>query len=286
MTCEVGYLGPAGTFSEQAAGRWMQHADLPAATLRPAGSISALVEQLKSGSLDYGVIPFENSIEGTVNLALDILIKRDVLIVGEAIIGIEHCLAAQAGTATGAIKAVVSHEQALAQCYEYLAANFPRVELIKAESTGEAARIVAAGPQGLAAICAEQAAVANGLEVKAAGIQDYFSNKTRFLILGKKAPAPTGHDKTSLVFALPENRPGALYQALKSFAEQNVNLTKIESRPTKKDLGEYYFYVDCEGHVQHEELRLALQSLSSQAALIKVLGSYPKDMASRNGETK
>lgn len=276
MTVNIGYLGPAGTFTELAAKKWKNRLGLTA-KLIPLPNIPQLVKGVLQGCLTYAVLPMENSIEGTVNLTIDTLIKNDVKIVGEIVVNIEHCLAVRDVT-TSSIKKIFSHPQALAQCYDYLTKNFPDAELVETASTAQAAKMVADGPPGWAAICSSHAAHDYGLKLLKQGIQDHSGNKTRFLVIGSELLPATGMDKTSMIVALYENRPGGLYKILKLFAEANINLTKIESRPTKKELGEYLFWIDCDGHREVQPLQGVIQELSSQVALLKILGSYPKEV--------
>ena len=165
--------------------------------------------------------------------------------------------------------------QALSQCYHYLTIHFPNVRIVSAESTGAAAQLVAEGPNYWAAVCSKEAAILYGLKIIDEKIQDFPDNKTRFLVISKNKLFPPANNKTTLVIALPENKPGGLYKVLKEFADQNINLTKIESRPTKKELGEYLFYIDCVGHMEDVNLSQVLSKLSSQVSFLKVLGSYP-----------
>ncbi|MDS1030672.1 prephenate dehydratase [Bacillota bacterium LX-D] len=277
---KVGYLGPEGTFSAQAAQKWVKSVGLKNYILQPINSITYQISQVMEGKLNYSILPIENSVEGTVNIALDTLVKYEVLIVGEFVLPIEHCLAVkEAGIIQPEV--VFSHPQALAQCYDYLAKNFTEISTVQVSSTGEAARMVAEGPLGWAAICSKNAAERYGLYIMAQNIQDYAGNKTRFLVIGKDSPQPTGNDKTSLVIALPQNQPGGLYRILHSFAVENINLTKIESRPTKRELGEYLFYIDCEGHQQDSKLFKVIEKLKQNAVFLKVLGSYPADRGMR-----
>lgn len=276
MTINIGYLGPAGTFTELAAKKWEEKLGV-VAKLKSLSSIPHLVTGVLQGHLNYAVLPMENSIEGTVNLTIDTIIKTDAKIVGEIVLNIQHYLAVKSKPA-GSLQKIFSHPQALAQCYDYIMKNFPNAELVETASTAQAAKIVADGPPFWAAICSYHAAQEYGLELLAQGIQEHSANKTRFLVVGEKFLPVSGKDKTSLVVALHENRPGGLYKILKLFAEANINLTKIESRPTKKELGEYLFWIDCEGHRELQPLQGVLQELSSQVALLKILGSYPKEV--------
>ncbi|KKM08817.1 hypothetical protein SY88_22180 [Clostridiales bacterium PH28_bin88] len=271
----IGYLGPPGTYSEQAAGRWSERG-LPGAALVPFDSIPDVIDGVETGTVAHGVLPLENSIEGTVNLTVDLLASHQLSIQGEVVVDIRHCLAA---TVAGIeeVNEVLSHPQALAQCREYMSRHLRAVSVRQSTSTAEAARMVALSPPGAAAITSVLAAERYGLNILARDIQDYAGNRTRFVAVGKGTVPSTGRDKTSLVLALPKNRPGGLYRALEGFAVQGINLTRIESRPTKKELGDYLFFIDCEGHAEIEPLSTVLRRLEPQTVLLKVLGSYPRD---------
>ncbi|MDN5347648.1 MAG: prephenate dehydratase [Clostridia bacterium] len=270
----VTYLGPEGTFSHQAALYWALNN--PGAELRPVADLLEAVQEVIDGRAQVAVLPAENSIEGTVNLTLDLLLERpDLSICGEIVLEVRHCLATLASSVEE-ITAVYSHSQALAQCRRFIKKKLPAVTVSAVSSTAAAMR-QAAADRRLAAIGPVFAARLYNLPVLYHDIQDYPGNKTRFLVVGKdKKMPPTGSDKTSLVLALPENRPGGLYRALAVFAAAEINLTRIESRPTKKELGEYLFFLDCEGHAEVEPLRSVLRELEPKTALLKILGSYPK----------
>lgn len=240
-------------------------------------TITEVAMAVQDGQADAGIVPIENSVEGTVNLTLDLLFAiKEIKIQGEIVLEIEHYLATEKSNAAGPIEVIYSHPQALAQCRQYLERHYPVARIVPTASTGAAAALVAAGTERAAAIVSRAAVDLYGLEVLAAGIQDFASNKTRFVVLGHGLPAPTGRDKTSLVLALRENRPGGLYQVLKDFADAVIDLTKIESRPAKQELGDYVFFIDCEGHVDHGRLAGVIARLQEKTALLEVLGSYPR----------
>lgn len=268
----IGYLGPEGTFSEEALHTWPGK---KGAEEVPYPLLPELIESIASGTIDKAIVPLENSIEGTVYLCLDALMEFEELnIEGEIIIPIEHHLAARPETKT--IEAIFSHPQALAQCRRFIKQQFPQAKLHPTASTAEAARLVSQKRGPFAAIASQRAIQLFDLHIVSSQIQDYPGNKTRFVVLGKEPSPPTGRDKTSLVFALLGNRPGILYEALAEFAHRSIDLTKIESRPTKQELGEYLFYIDCQGHQDEEPLRTAINCLRRQSSFLRVLGSYPR----------
>ncbi|MGI9952880.1 prephenate dehydratase [Moorellaceae bacterium AZ2] len=268
----VAYLGPEGTFSHQAAVAWGSRVGADA--FLPVDSLPEVIRAVHRGESQAAVLPLENSIEGSVNLTLDLLLEEPELrIIGEVVLEVHHCLAGRTRE-LARIEEVWSHPQALAQCRRFLAGYLPGVRVCAANSTAEAMR-VAASREKVAAIGSPFAAELYLLPILRRGIEDYPGNKTRFVIIGREAPEREGPYKTSLVLAVPENRPGGLYEVLRYFAEAGINLTRIESRPTKKELGEYLFYLDCEGHAASEPLSGVLAALKPRTALLKVLGSYP-----------
>ena len=264
----VAYLGPEHTYSHEAA----RNRFGASAGFAPQGSIAAVFQALENDRADYGVVPVENSTEGSVSLTLDLLIDTPLRIIGEIMLPIRHALMARADAA--GFSRIVSHQQSLGQCRNYLAANYPNCELEVAASNSFAAQ-KAAADSGYAAIASVAAARANGLNVIAENIQDVAQNTTRFLVLGREAMARSGTDKTSLVFALPE-RAGALHAALTLFARQEINLTMIQSRPQRERPWAYVFFVDLQGHREDPEVRVALAALEKKALFLKVLGSYPE----------
>ena len=270
---KVGYLGPRGTFSELAAERY--GADLPEAQLCMYPSIPHVLEAVQAGELDEGVIPFENSIEGTVTSAIDTLIfHADLYIKAEIVIAVRQCLMGRPGR-QGPVRRILSHPQGLAQCRQYLYAHYPEAQLIPASSTAEAARLVAEGEGGDLAVAPLGAAAVYGLEVLAEAVEDDHSNETRFVVVTRtpSAPEEARIRKTSLAFST-DNRPGELYRVLDIFCIWDLNMTKIESRPSKTKLGTYVFFVDLEtGNAK--DLADALKMVERKATFFKFLGSYP-----------
>ena len=266
----VAYLGPTGTYSEEAVIKRFGHAAVRFATT----SIDEVFRFVEAGSANYGLVPVENSTEGAVGRTLDLLPVSQLRICGEILLPIHHCLLFQPGELfDGRIRGIVAHPQALAQCQNWLNVNFPHVVRIPVSSNAEGAQI-AAGDPSKAAIAGEQAAVLFGLQIWAHGIEDDPRNTTRFLVIGNQDVGTSGRDKTSLVLAA-TNRPGAVHDLLTPFANNGVSLTKLESRPSRAGLWEYVFFVDIEGHQSDSKVAAALAELKQVAAFVKILGSYP-----------
>lgn len=279
----IGYLGPKGTFSEQAA-RCLAGAD--EARLVPLESLVDVVQAIQDGRLDRGVLPVENSGEGSVALTLDLLaFHSDGLeICAELVLPIRHHLLARPETEAGEVHTVVSHPQALAQCRAYLAEGYRGAAFREVVSTADAARIVADSEPGMAAIGTELAAEIYGLKVLGRDIADLRSNETRFLVLGAKGCRTGRPEKTSLVVS-GSDHPGSLYLMLGEFARRGISLSRIESRPARTRLGRYIFFVDLIGSVDQPEVQEALAGLIAHCGFIRVLGSYPADSGSA-GDTE
>ncbi len=273
MTNRLAYLGPPGTFSQEAAFRYDSEAKQV-----PFPSIPAVASAVSSGMADEGVVPIENSLEGSVTYTLDLLIQETSLrIRHELVLPIEHCLLAVEGTETSQVQAVYSHPQALAQCRGFLERCFPRAQHIASLSTAAAVEDVKASDVPAVAIAPRLAAELYGVQIIARGIQDNPNNVTRFVILAHSDHPPTGCDKTSLCFSFAEvDRPGLLHAALSGFAQRSINLTKIESRPAKRALGQYIFLIDCEGHREDPLVKEAMEELGRMSSMLKVFGSYPR----------
>lgn len=267
----VAYLGPAGTFTEQAVYQQFGHAIEGISCL----SIDEIFRAVEAGTADFGVVPVENSTEGAINRTLDLLLQTTLSISGEISIPVHHSLMTKSGSMDG-IKRICSHSQALAQCQVWLNQNYPNIERQAVASNGEAARIASEDPAA-AAIAGEIAGQRYDLAVVKAHIQDDPHNRTRFAIVGRMQPAPSGKDQTSLVLAVP-NKAGAVYNLLAPLAQHGVSMTRFESRPARVGTWEYYFYVDVEGHQQDEKVAKALAELKRNAAFFKVLGSYPASL--------
>ena len=269
----VAFLGPPGTFTEEAL--LSQH-DLAGEELVPLRSVPDVIAAVERGDAELGIVPIENSIEGSVNVTLDTLaFESELLVQREVVLGVSLNLCARRGVELGDVKTVVSHPHATAQCRDWLAQKLPAAEVQAANSTAEAAQGVARSrAAGRAAISTALAAELYGLDVLAADVEDHPENKTRFVVLGRGIPPQTGHDKTTIVVFQSQDRPGSLLGILQEFAARAVNLTKLESRPTKRGLGEYCFFIDCEGHIADELVADVLRNLAAKHT-VKFLGSYP-----------
>jgi len=266
---KVGYLGPVATFTHQAA---LEHFGISAKYI-PLPTIKDVFEEVERGNIDYGVVPVENTIEGVVNYTLDMfLVKPNIKIVGEIIIPVAQHLLSLAEDISQ-IKKVYSHPHALAQARSWLDKHLPNAQRIEVESTAKAAEM-ALEDETAAAIASEAAARVYNLNLLAQNIQENLNNYTRFLVIGKRGLGRSGKDKTSLLFAV-KDEAGALYKALEPFYKHNVNLTKIESRPSKEKSWDYVFFVDLEGHIEDENVKRALEELKGRTKLVRVLGSYP-----------
>ncbi|QDZ28731.1 prephenate dehydratase [Noviherbaspirillum sp. UKPF54] len=264
----VAYLGPAGTFSEQAVYQQFGHAVEGV----PCASIDEVFRAAEAGTADFGVVPIENSSEGAINRTLDLLLQTTLSISGELSIPVHHSLMTRSGTMEGVTR-ICAHSQALAQCQVWLNQHYPGIERQAVASNGEAARIASEDPAA-AAIAGEIAGQRYNLGVVKAHVQDDPHNRTRFAIVGRLQPGPSGKDQTSLVLAVP-NKAGAVYNLLAPLARHGVSMTRFESRPARIGTWEYYFYVDVEGHAQDGNVAAALAELKQNAAFFKLLGSYP-----------
>ena len=271
MKDRIGYLGPAGTFTEQAA---LLYA--PGASLAPYPTISAVGAAVAGGDLAAGVVPIENSLEGSVTFTLDLLIAQQGLSIrNEVVIPIHHYLVSSAGVPADSVEVIYSHPQALAQCRTYLETHFPTLPREASLSTAAAVADMQSSRVPAAAICPQRATEIYDVQILDQGIQDNDTNQTRFVVLAHDDHAPTGHDRTSICFSFTVDQPGNLYESIGEFARRNINLVKIESRPTKLELGRYIFLIDCEGHRDETELAAALEGLRQRVDMLKVLGSYP-----------
>ena len=272
----VGFLGPLGTFTEQAL---KTQPDLAAAEHVLYRTMPDVLDAVDSGEVDLGFVAIENSIEGTVNLTQDELaFNHDLLIQREVVLNIEHCLLAKPGTTIADITAVYSIPVATAQCHAYLRNNVGHAEVRATNSTAEAARMVAESTDaGAAALAPRTSADLYGLEVLAADVADHGGNQTRFVVVARDGvPAPTGHDRTALVIYQRADEPGSLISILQEFAARRINLSNLLSRPTKDGgLGDYCFIVYLDGHVADELVADAMRALHSKQGHVKFLGSYP-----------
>ena len=264
----VAFLGPAGTYSEQAVIRQFGQA----VQGLPCVSLDEVFRATEAGTAEFGVVPVENSNEGAVNRSLDLLLQTTLSICGEISLPVHHNLLTRSGNMDGVTR-ICAHAQALAQCQNYLNQNFPQIQRQSVVSNGEAARM-AAEDASVAAIAGETAGTRYGLQVVQAHIQDDPHNRTRFAVIGRIKPGPSGNDHTSVVLSVP-NKAGAVVGLLAPLAKHGVSMTRFESRPARLGTWEYYFYVDMEGHASEEKMARALEELKNNAAFFKLLGSYP-----------
>jgi prephenate dehydratase len=273
----VGYLGPPGTFSEEAVGRCELAAGGEAV---PFPTFADAYRALARRELDAALLPIENSIEGSVGATLDLLVgEPGPLIRREVLLPVRQHLLARAGTRLQDVKRVLSHPQPFGQCSRFLRDHLPGVALEPTHSTADAARKVAAGEPDAAAIGAAAAAARYGLTILAEAIQDVDENVTRFVLLSAADEAPTGRDRTSLAFTLDRDRPGGLYEVLGEFARRGINLSKVESRPMKEAVGHYVFFLDFEAHRADATGADAVAGVRARVHKLWVLGSYPRASA-------
>lgn len=264
----VAFLGPEGTFTEAAVhgifGRSIQ--------MSPQRSIEDVFREVESGRARYGVVPIENSTEGSVTSTLDELLETDLQIIGEHYLRIVYSLLARGGTISE-VRRIYAHAQSVGQCKGWLRAHCPRAEIVTVDSTARAAEL-AAEEEGAAALASSIAGEKHGLKQLATAVEDSRRNFTRFVVMGSTRNRPTGNDKTSIVCAV-RDRPGALLEILKPLSERGINMTRIESRPDKKKMWEYNFFIDFTGHRDDPQVVLALERIREGTIFLKILGSYP-----------
>lgn len=268
---DIAYLGPEGTFTQSAALKHFGHS----VNTTAFGTIDQVFREVESGASQYGVVPVENSIEGVVNHTLDMLNHSTLSICGEVELRIHHHLLSK-NEDLNDITVIYAHQQALAQCRSWLDTHLNKAERMAVSSNAEAARI-ASSEQHVAAIASNAAGDLYQLNILANNIEDHPDNTTRFLVIGKEHCRASGNDKTSLIFSTP-NKPGALHKMLSCFAENGVSMTRIESRPSRREMWDYVFFVDIEGHADDAPVKKALLDLEEHAAMVKLLGSYPKSV--------
>ncbi len=266
----IAYLGPPGTFTEEATIRYDEKAQL-----LPFLSISAVVAAVDTGIAEEGVVPIENSLEGSVTETLDLLIHDSKLLIRqELVLPIEHHLLVKPDVEALEVSIIFSHPQALGQCRRFLERCFPKAQVVAALSTAAAVEQMMSSPTPAAAIATQRAAILHGAKVLARDIQDRSPNVTRFVVLALKDHPATGRDRTSICFSFDEDRPGLLCDVLQEFSQ--YNLAKIESRPSKEGLGRYIFLVDLEGHHQDQLISQVLDRVRTKTSMLKILGSYPR----------
>jgi prephenate dehydratase len=275
----IGFLGPEGTFTEEAL---LSEADYASAQIIALASLNEVLDSVGQGDVDLGFVPMENAIEGTVRDIIDSLVfDFEFRIQREVILDVHLHLMASSGTKLAEIERVASIPVATAQCRGFLTRRLPSVESLATNSTADAARLLGSGDPAMtsrptAAIAPRLAAKLYGLEILAEDVEDHPDNQTRFVSLAKTGvPAPTGHDRTSIACFQSADHPGSLYGILGQFAARNINLSKLESRPTKKALGDYCFIIDFEGHIADAVVSDCLRDLHAELAGVKFLGSYP-----------
>jgi chorismate mutase/prephenate dehydratase len=266
-TMTIAYFGPEATFTHQAAIQKF------GASLNYSAqkTIADVFAEVSKKSADYGVVPVENSTEGVVTHTLDMFVDSDLKIVSQIVLRIQQCLMSNSPRAK--IKKLYVHPQSLAQCRGWLAKNLPRVEIVETSSNARSAEL-ATKEKFSAALGGILAAEKYGLKILAQGIQDNAVNATRFLVLGRQCSPPTGNDRTSLMISVAD-KSGALHEAIAAFRKFKINMTKIESRPSKRKAWEYFFFIDCAGHFQDAKVAKAIQLLSKHCNFVKILGSYP-----------
>ncbi len=272
MARRLAYLGPPGTYSEEAAMLYDEDAELVAATTLPG-----VVQCVHGGEADEGIVPVENSLEGTVTFTADLLIQETSLkIKSELVLPIHHCLLAKPGGSEEGVEVIYSHPQSLGQCREYLQRRFPNASLMPSLSNSSAVSDMLESERRALAIAGKRAARFFGARILEEEIEDNHSNATRFIVMAAEDGAPTGKDKTSICFNFDADRPGSLVSVLQEFSNRGINLNKIESRPTRRSLGRYFFLADVDGHKVDDSVRDALDVIARKVSMLKVLGSYPK----------
>ncbi len=264
---KIAFLGPEATYTHQAAVRRFG----TSLDYVPQKTIAEVFSEVEKNRAEYGVVPVENTTEGVVTHTLDMFVDSELQIVAQIIMPIEHCLVGK-GSLKG-VKKLYSHPQAYAQCRNWVRETLPRVEFIESSSTTAAAALAAKAKTAVA-ISSSLAAEKYKLTILEAGIQDHSGNATRFLVLGRSCGAPTDHDRTSLMFTV-NDKVGALHDALQPFRTHRLNMTKIESRPSKRKAWEYIFFVDVDGHHDNPKLAKAIRQLGEKCSFVKILGSYP-----------
>jgi chorismate mutase/prephenate dehydratase len=263
----IAYLGPEATFTHQAAIRRFGSS----LHYSPQKTIADVFAEVSKNRADHGVVPIENSTEGVVTHTLDMFVDSDLKIVSQIVLRVQHCLLSSSRLSV--IRRLFAHPQALAQCRGWVQNHLPRVEIIETSSNARSAEL-AKKERNSAAIAGILAAEKYHLPVLEHNIQDNAANATRFLVLGRQCSPVTGKDRTSIMFSITD-KVGALYRALAPFRRLRINMTKIESRPSKRKVWEYFFFVDCDGHIHDRKVAKALDMLGEQCSFVKVLGSYP-----------
>lgn len=271
---KIGFLGPRGTFSQEAMNKYINGRD--GFYEHPYNTMPDLIYAVDNNEIDEAIVPIENSLEGAVSATLDMLATDvDLKIKGEIVIAVNQNLMVKKGTKIEDIKFILSHPQPIGQCRKYLDSKFPNVVIKYVYSTAEAAREVSICEKGMAAIGPVTAADVYNLDIIDKSIQDNFNNLTRFVVVSKEDGERELKNKTSIVFST-EDKPGSLYKILDIFSLWDINMTRIESRPVKNQLGRYIFFVDLNGHIEEENIKDALTMVKRKTSFYKFLGSYPE----------
>ena len=272
MARTLAFFGPVGTYTEEAALLYDPHAEL-----KPFPTIAAVAQAVSSALTDQGVVPIENSLEGSVNHTQDLLVSQaELCIYKEVALPIRHCLMTKPGMDASGLQVIYSHPQSLAQCRDFLERTFPNAQQMASLSNSTAVTDMLASLLPAAAIAPQRASELYGAEIIDRNIQDNPNNMTRFVVLALYDHPPTGKDKTSMCLSFNQDGPGVLYYALGEFAKRGINLVKIESRPTRQSLGQYIFLIDCDGHREDQPLKEAIEVLNGRNSVLTVLGSYPR----------
>ncbi len=275
MKKRIAFLGPAGTFTEEALNLYIKGKE--EVEKISCSTIVDVIKKVDRGETEEGLVPIENSIEGSVNITQDVLtFESEAKIIREIIIPVKHSLIGKKKLDFKNINRIISHPHATAQCRNFISTYLKDVEIIAANSTAEAISILKEEKDDTVAIGTKIAAKMYGLVLIKNDIEDYKDNKTRFIFVGNSINPVTGNDKTSIVCFLEKDKPGSLYSILKEFADRNINLTRLESRPAKKDLGDYVFMIDLDGHIHDREIFDAIEVLRKNVYLVKILGSYTR----------
>jgi prephenate dehydratase len=273
---KIAYLGPEGTFTEEALIKFLEYHSYENVEKIPMPTISEVIKSVDRGDVNEGIVPTENSLEGSVNLTQDILtFESEAKIISEFVMPIKHFLITKKETDLKKIKKIISIPHATAQCRIFLNQKLLNAEVIAANSTAEAVKKLKDLDDSYAAIGTRIAAELYGMKILSKDIEDSKENKTRFVIVSNYVAKKSGKDKTSIVCFLKRDKPGSLFNILKEFADRGINLTRLESRPAKKDLGDYVFMIDMEGHIHDRNIYEVMESLRNKVYLVKLIGSYP-----------
>ena len=273
---KLGYLGPVGSFSYEAALMYIRDGGLSDVELVAAKNFHEIIESVENGIVEEGILPLENSTEGVITPVVDAIFRtKNSYIKEELVLPVQHNIYSTSEKIED-VKYIFSHPQPKEQCRLYLYNNLPNVEILSCDSSSSACKLAKEKGSKYAAIANTTSGEIYNLNLLAENIQDYAHNRTRFIVIGRERTVMTGNDKTSIAFTFDSDKPGSLFGVMKEFAEEGINLTRIESRPTKEQLGEYVFYVDFTGHVDDDKIKDILVKVRTHTLLLKILGSYKK----------